>query len=382
MDKADLERQVRALEKQLQLKEQSFMEERKELEAENAELVASKEDLVAEKEGLDSKVRELKQEVTERASLEERMQNLEQHFKGSAVENLKSDVALPSVGVGECFGKEKSIELTFGEDTSPHLLEKFLSHYRLVDRINRERGVRVWKRSEYRALMLRSALRGAASEFVENEELIMLSPWVKDDQQMIVELKKRYITNTAIEIRIIEFETANQDAGEPLGEYLVRLQRLMEKAYSSHPQFVKQVRVVWQFLNGIHDREVREALIREKWMQDGKCAKSYDEILKIAESVVNVKVAARATGKGGAVGAISQVTGSFKSPPKGSRDRVMRLSNAVPYNKGNWECWYCKTTDHGGGWSKCPMRKKQDPRWEPSREKQGFQKVPNHNQLR
>ena len=60
----------------------------------------------------------------------------------------------------ECFGKEKSIDLVFGEDTSPHLLKKFMSHYRLADRINRERGVRVWQRSDYWALMLCSALRG------------------------------------------------------------------------------------------------------------------------------------------------------------------------------------------------------------------------------
>ena len=59
-------------------------------------------------------------------------QNLDQHFKGIALENLNSDVVLPSVGVPECFGKEKSIELTFGGDTSPHLLEKFLSHYKIM----------------------------------------------------------------------------------------------------------------------------------------------------------------------------------------------------------------------------------------------------------
>ena len=47
-----------------------------------------------------------------------------------------------------------------------------------MNRINR-------KKAEYRALMLRSALRGAASEFVENEELIMMSTWVRDDQKII-----------------------------------------------------------------------------------------------------------------------------------------------------------------------------------------------------
>ena len=220
---ADLECRLKSLEKQLQLKEQSFKEERQELEAENAELVASKEGLTAVASDLENQVQALKQEVAQRETLEERMQNLEQHFRDSAAstpQNVQPHQTLEPEP--ELSGKEKSIDMTFGDDSSPHLLEKFLSHYRLVDRINRERGVRVWKKAEYRALMLRAALRGAASEFVENEELIMLSPWVKDDQLMIEELKKRYITNSAIEIRIIEFETARQDEGEPLVEYLVR----------------------------------------------------------------------------------------------------------------------------------------------------------------
>ena len=108
--------------------------------------------------------------------------------------------------------------------------------------------------------------------------------------------------------------------------------------------------MVWQFLNGIHDREVREALIWKKWMQDEKCAKSYnDEMIKIDESVVNVKVPTRTTVNWQWRSGRSNISSSsFKSPPKGSRDQVKRLSNPVPYNKGNWECWYCKTTEHGG----------------------------------
>ena len=67
-----------------------------------------------------------------------------------SVEEVQADMQM---------GKEKSIDLAFGDDTSPHILEKFLAHYSLVDRINKARGVRVWKKPEYRALMLRSAVR-------------------------------------------------------------------------------------------------------------------------------------------------------------------------------------------------------------------------------
>ncbi len=281
---------------------------------------------------------------------------------------------------GEVMGKEKSIEVTFGEDTSPHLLEKFISHYGLVDRINRARRVRVWGKPEYRALMVRSALRGAASEYVENAEQIMLSDWVKSDQGILESLKQRYITNAAIELRIIQFETASQKEGEPLGEYLTRLQRLMEKAYSSHPQYIKQVRVVWQFLNGLKDKDVREALIKEKWMADGQRAKAYDEILKIAETVVNTKQAARATGQvksaGGSIGVMSG--GGQKSPKNKGR---YNTGSSAPYptnknNRESWECWYCKKRDHDGGWQQCPDRRANDPHWKPGRGSAGFRKTP------
>ena len=201
----------------------------------------------------------------------------------------------------------------------------------------------------------------------------------------IEELRQRYVNNAAIELRIIQFETASQAEGEPLSEYMTRLQKLMEKAYSSHPQFIKQVRVVWQFLNGLRDKDVREALIKEKWMKDGKTAKSYDEILKIAETVVNTKLAARATGKisssGGNLGVMRETGGGQKSPKNKSRYGA----NRGPYpgansssSRDNWSCWYCKNNDHDGGWKKCPVRREKEPQWKPGQSSSGFGKTPRH----
>ncbi len=345
-------------------------------------------------------VAKLQQNATEQDNVTSRLQRLEQILQNQTIGNNAGNVSqvldvtetAPNVGgepssgeiqveqeEGVQMGKEKSIDLTFGDDTSPHLLEKFLAHYSLVDRINRARGVRVWKKAEYRALMLRSALRGTASEYVENAEQIMLSSWVSDDQGIVNQLKQRYITNAAIELRIIQFETASQTEGEPLGEYLTRLQKLMEKAYSSHPQYIKQVRVVWQFLNGLRDKDVREALIKEKWMADGQKAKSYDEILKIAETVVNTKVAGRATGKiaTGNLGAAKESRGGQKSPNNKSR---YSATSRGPYpgagRNSNWECYYCKKRDHDGGWAKCPLRLEKDPQWRPSRNSSDFGRTP------
>ena len=396
-----LKLQITQLKQQLEMKEESFREERADLETTRTQLKADKETLTAEKENLTATVAKLQQNATEQDNVASRLQRLEQILQNQTIGNNAGNMSqvldvtepVPNGGVepgsgeiqeqqeeGVQMGKEKSIDVTFGDDTSPHLLEKFLAHYSLVDRINRARGVRVWKKAEYRALMLRSALRGTASEYVENAEQIMLSSWVSDDQGIVNQLKQRYITNAAIELRIIQFETASQSEGEPLGEYLTRLQKLMEKANSSHPQYIKQVRVVWQFLNGLRDKDVREALIKEKWMADGQKAKSYDEILKIAETVVNTKVAGRATGKvatgSGNLGVAKDSRGGQKSPNNKSR---YSTPNRGPYpgaNRGNWECYYCKKRDHDGGWAKCPLRLEKDPQWKPSRNSSDFGRTP------
>jgi len=397
-----LKRQIEQLKQQLQLKDESYLEEKAELETTRTQLEAENSALTAEKEKLTTTVTELQQNASQQDDLTSRLQRLEQMVQkqtigsnaGNMSQVLNVTEVTPMVGgetstseerqvqqeEGVEMGKEKSIDLTFGDDTSPHLLEKFLAHYSLVDRINRARGVRVWKKAEYRALMLRSALRGTASEYVENAEQIMLSSWVSDDQGILIQLKQRYITNAAIELRIIQFETASQAEGEPLGEYLTRLQKLMEKAYSSHPQYIKQVRVVWQFLNGLRDKDVREALIKEKWMADGQTAKSYDEILKIAETVVNTKVAGRATGKitAGNLGVTRDSRAGQKSPNNKSRYSAHN-SYKAPYpgaGRGNWDCWYCKKKDHDGGWVKCPVRMEKDPQWKPSRNSSDFGRTP------
>ena len=93
---------------------------------------------------------------------------------------------------------------------------------------------------------------------------------MKDDRKIIEMLRSRFIQNSVVELQIIAFKTASQKGGEPLAEYLVRLQKLIENAYTEYPEFVKTSRVVWHFLNGAKDKDVREALIREGWMHDSQ----------------------------------------------------------------------------------------------------------------
>ena len=277
-------------------------------------------------------------------------------------------------------GREMGLSMTFGEDTSPSSLDRFLTHWNLVDEINRTRGVRTWTTGAYRACILRMALRGPAADWI-SQESAMLSPWVKDDQEIIAKLKGRYIKNTAIELHIIAFEQSSQKDGETIAEYMVRLQKLIENAYCKHPPHIKQMRVVWQFLNGLKDRDVREVLIREKWMEDGENAKSYEEILKIAEGTLNTKIASRATGRSthGAVGA-AQETGNMIPVKGGSTRRDSRRGDEQQQQgtRPSWECYYCKRL-HEGGWFRCEKRRAENPKWRPgdkTNSKKDFQRPP------
>lgn len=340
-------------------------------------------------EAHDDETQELSDKIDELEAdgLAERLAKLEQWVESRVVDQVKvphndqgsRQVSGDSGGGTGLFaqedgtkGREQQITLTFGDnDTLPGSLERFISHYELVDEINRERVIRVWLKPSYRALMLRMALRGPAADYLE-QEARMLSPWVKDDRKIIQHLRARYVQNSAVELHIIAFETAGQKEGEPLGEYMVRLQKLIENAYTEYPGFIKQGRVVWQFLNGAKDKDVREALIKEGWMLDSKNTKSYETILKIAEGVVNTKKAARATGKVGnpnspiPAGSINssqgqgEMRGNYSNPGRRNQRTSTSGGNRVVRN---WYCYCCKTTDHPGGWKQCPKFRREHPKW-------------------
>ena len=208
------------------------------------------------------------------------------------MEGAEHEMAMVNVG-----GREQQITVTFGDiETKPTTLERFISHYKVVNEINTERQVKVWKKPSYRVLTLRMALRGPPAEYIE-QEANMQQEWVKDDAGILRKLRDRYIKNTAVELHIIAFESASQKEGEPLAEYMTRLQKLIGDAYSEYPKWVRKSRTVWQFLNGVRDKNVREELITKGWMKDGKDSKEYDEILKIAEGVINKKKVTKATGR-------------------------------------------------------------------------------------
>ncbi|XP_064086140.1 uncharacterized protein LOC135201192 [Macrobrachium nipponense] len=191
--------------------------------------------------------------------------------------------------------KEIMLSVSFGDDVSPMSWQSFSSHFSLVKQANLLRGVPSWRDAGYRALMLRLQFRGPTANYVEQQAL-QDPEWGKDDVAIMDRLAQRILTADAIEVRILRFEESIQLQGESLSDYMTRLQLLAGQAFAKEPADIVRKRVVWRFLSGLHDADVRSQLIREKWMESEETAKSYDEVVKIALAALSTKRATKATG--------------------------------------------------------------------------------------
>ena len=155
-----------------------------------------------------------------------------------------------------------------------------------------------------------------------------------------------------------------------------------------------QLRIIWKFLSGIKVAGVRSEIIRQKWMKSESEAKSYEEVLKIAQQSKLNRLAAVATGtdgdKKGVQGKVAsapfmkvkerrEADRSRRTPHTSSdSSRSSAITNSLTSadsgasrggNQGNFLCHYCKTQNHFGGWRLCDKRLKENPSWIPK----GFQ---------
>ena len=295
-----------------------------------------------------------------------------------------------------------ALKQVVGADVSPAAWRSFKDHFTLVRKANIARGVAVWQEKTYRSVELRLCLTWAPAEYIREEEA-QDSKWVQDDEEILKRLEQRYVTTEAIEVRIIRFEEAKQGEEETLVDFLTLLQRLSGDAFASESTDIRRKRVVWRFLDGLIDRDVRERLIRECWMKDEANAKEYDDILKIAETARTSKEAAALTGNrhhlGGACAAAQFQTAaaaaapppppaarwqrgpgqlapgqpsrppgrppaarSGQSPAQQSGPRAGAVRDARPVGR----CFYCGIP-HQGGWYRCRRRLTEDPSWSPRR---------------
>ena len=264
MSKEEFARQIKHMETQMKMLQQTHDEERSELNNTISTLEAN----IKEQSDIESRLARL--ELSLRQSLENHgllRGTSSMYVSGESITNMEG--AEHEMAMGNVGGREQSMTVTFGDiDTKPTTLERFISHYKVVNEINAERHVKVWKESSYRVLTLRMALRGPPAGYIE-QEANMQQESVKDDACILGKLRDRYIKNTAVELHIIAFESASQKEEETLAEYKTRLQKLIGDAYLEYPEWVRKSRTVWQFLNGARNKEVREELIAKGWMKDG-----------------------------------------------------------------------------------------------------------------
>ena len=317
-------------------------------------------------------------------------------------------------------GRAVALSKTFGTDVTPSAWREFKDHFLLVKKANIARGIALWNDASYCSVELRLCLTGAPAEFIREEAAQSVS-WVKDDVEILDRLEKRYVTVEAIEVRIIRFEEACQGDDETLADFLTRLQRLAGDAFSSESAEIKRKRVVWRFLDGLKDRDIRERLIRERWMKDESHAKDYDDVLKIAETARTSKQAASLTGSRHQPGAgfaapVQRAPVPMTSlPPDGRAQRGPGRSSPGPvrprpppalgpgqpvprvtgqghaaggYRRGGdggyrhsadgrggrpiGRCYYCDAA-HPGGWFNCQRRMQENPSWTPRRVSTGQQ---------
>ena len=331
---------------------------------------------------------------------------------GESVDQLKSEPVVNRMGA-----REKSLNLTFGDggDHSSTSLRLFIDHYDLAKAQNQERGVEGWNSPRFRARELRFQLRGEPALWISHESA-MAKEWTADDEEIIERLKLRYLGTQSLELNIVLFEEISQNEGEPLTSYMTRCQERGLEAYAGLDEPCStQQRIVWKFLSGIRDPAVRTEVIKEKWMKSPKEAKSYDEVLLIAEQAKVNKMATVATGSnsGGKkeedfrANHVSKVkerrkgapnlrlrntsgeSGSSSVPqtpspsPRSSRSSYGYRSgtpsdasrSGTPSDasekgggrdSGNFLCHYCKTRSHFGGWKACAKRQREAPDWKPS----------------
>ena len=258
-------------------------------------------------------------------------------------------------------GKEKQLLKFFGVDTSANALLEFLDHYKLCVEINQARGVPGWDSPVYRAKELRYQLQGEVAVYVRQEEA-MGQVWMNNDEEMVEKLKERWLNRDCIELDIIEFEEARQGEFETLAQFMQRLKGLGQRAFGEFDANGMHQRIIWRFLDGVRDKDVRSEIIRERWMKDRKTPKPYDEVLKIAENAKLLKVAAGATGQGSLSGKSRPI--QIGAATRGSVSRRSRGASSRGDAPRAFDCFYCKQR-HVGGWRACEKRKREDPDWEP-----------------
>ena len=270
-------------------------------------------------------------------------------------------------------GSEERIQLTFGEIVTAAALREFIVHYKGVRLLNTRNELKNWDDPSYRAEKLKLVLRGQPAKYVTGESN-RAKEWTKDDTAIIDRLKERYMLNDAAELKMMEAEGTTQEDKEPLPDFMERVQTLMEEAYDGEPHEVIKKRIAWRFINGIRSREIRSALINERWMINKQEAKDPEELVRIAETTRRNMAVAAATGMNGSKGTLARTEGNSQDDNNQGCSTLAQMADSKKkVNKRTRrdfpKCEYCKRF-HPGGWKDCWKRLREDPNWLPPVDRQ------------
>ena len=126
--------------------------------------------------------------------------------------------------------------------------------------------------------------------------------------------------------------------------------------------------MAWRFFSGLADRNVRDKIIDGGWMRNRQEAKELDELQRIAEQTKRNDEASRAMSKNSGHISLFEDKKCWES----ELDRIAAFSSSeTPVegtysdNSENFQCYYCRTKSHRGGWLHCPKRKNENPAWKP-----------------
>jgi hypothetical protein len=413
--KEQMDKMQESLDKLLQLNT-SLADKVDKLEAENQKIREDAVDRVTKIKAIKDQWKKLDEEavrsIDEMTTVRDRLQNegvKDQFFEentnvGTAAHELlenimdsdamkgKKVMKLEPVSSGDPFantGREERIDASFGldGDCSAVSLRRFIERYRVVRELNMKSRLTGWDSPKFRSGKLKLCMVGDPFDYISFESS-MLHGWTDNDEEIIEKLMDKFMNLQAIELNMLTFEKAEQEGKESLGEYLMRLRRLVKEAYDGDSQSELDRKVAWKFVSGIQDRQIKKKLLENGWMKDRRSAKPLEELLRLAEVTKQTDDAVEVMDKHNGAGSVNmfsedtkiaafnrfssdrRTAGRVKSSSGESKNSTDSRSSDRSYSSGLAlefiECWYCKKK-HRGGWFYCSQRKREEPEWRPKR---------------
>ena len=285
--------------------------------------------------------------------------------------------------------REEKMNCYFGEENNftPVAMRRFVERYKTIKKMNTQLRITGWDNKQYRAGKIKLCLKGMAFDYIEFA-CVMEEEWAEDDEKLLERLQDKFINVQAIEMNILKFEQSVQEPRETIAEFLGRLKRAVREAYDGDSQLELDRKVAWRFVSGLSDKHVRDKLIDGGWMKNRQAAKELDELQRIAEHTKRNEDTSKALNRNSGQIALLEdrswegeqdTIASFRSGSSGGRSKTNSTQSSSSREAGssrvttpeqlseNFECYYCKTKSHRGGWYHCPKRRKENPNWKPKK---------------